>query len=98
MQQEAQKQESGDSGKVTFGGEVEGCSSATGSVAPVDCALAVAVLVVVQHAICVLAGVPKLSKSQLRHSCVYVLPCELPTCKQTALSFTFGKRTKRKVR
>ena len=44
----------------TLGGEVEGRRRAAGRVAPVDGALPVAVLVVVQHAVLVLARVPVL--------------------------------------
>ena len=43
-----------------FGGEVEGCRGAAGGVTPVDGALPVSVLVVVQHAVLVLARVPVL--------------------------------------
>lgn len=49
-------------GLGTFGGEVKGCSSAACLVTPVDCALAMGILVVVQHTICVIAGVPVLPK------------------------------------
>ena len=44
----------------TFGGEVEGCSCASSGVGPVHSPLPVRVLVVIQHAILVLARVPVL--------------------------------------
>ena len=47
-------------GLRTFGGEVEGRRRAASRVAPVDGALPVAVLVVVQHAVLVVARVPVL--------------------------------------
>ena len=64
----------------TFGGEVKGCRSAASLVTPVDSALSVSVLVVVEHAIGVLAGVPVLSKGHERHSAIDVLPYCFTSC------------------
>ena len=67
-----------------FGSKVKGCSSATGPITPVDCSLTVAVLVVIQHSVCVLTSVPELAESQLRHCCVYVFLGEFSACEQAA--------------
>lgn len=64
----------------TFGGEVKGCRSAASLVTPVDSALSVSVLVVVEHAIGVLTGVPVLSKGHERHSAIDVLPHCFTSC------------------
>ncbi len=64
----------------TFGGEVKGCRSAASLVTPVDSALSVSVLVVVEHAISVLTGVPVLSKGHERHSAIDVLPHYFTSC------------------
>ena len=47
----------------TFGGEVKGGCSASGAITPVDSALSMAVLVVVQDAVCIIARVPEFPES-----------------------------------
>ncbi len=64
----------------TFGGEIKGCRSAASLVTPVDSALSVSILVVVEHAISVLTGVPILSKGHKRHSAIDVLPHCFTSC------------------
>ena len=64
----------------TFSGEVKGCSSAACLVAPVDCPLPMGILVVVQHAISVVAGVPVLTKGHCGHSAIDVLPHCFTSC------------------
>lgn len=64
----------------TLGCEVEGSGGAPGPVTPVDSALPVRILVVVEHAICVLTGVPVLPKCQLWHRCIQVLLHKLAAC------------------
>ena len=70
----------GSEGQLTLGGEVEGRGGAAGAVSPVDGALPVRVLVVVEHTVGVLAGVPVLAKRQLRHRGIHVFFCELTAC------------------
>mmetsp|Transcript_16293 Transcript_16293/g.45393 ORF Transcript_16293/g.45393 Transcript_16293/m.45393 type:complete len:358 (+) Transcript_16293:322-1395(+) len=56
-----------------LGGEIKGCGGAAGAVDPVDCALPVGVLVILQHAAVVGARVPVLTKRKLWHRCVDIL-------------------------
>ena len=64
----------------TFGGEVKGCRCASSLVTPVNGPLAVGVLVVVQHAVAILTGVPVLPKGHQGHRAVDVLPHCLASC------------------
>ena len=64
----------------TFGGEVKGRRCAPCLVTPVDGALAVGVLVVVEHAVSVLTGVPVLPKGHQGNRAVDVLPHRLASC------------------
>ena len=64
----------------TFGSEVKSCCSAACLVTPVDCALAVGVLIVVQHAVGILTGVPVLTKGHQGNCAVDVLPDCLTSC------------------
>ena len=73
-------------GQGTFGGEVKGCSSAACLVTPVDRALTVGVLVIVEHAVSVLTGVPVLAKGHQGNSAVDVLPYCLTSCIPTEVS------------
>ena len=58
---------------ITFSGEIKSCCCASSPVAPVHCPLPVAVLIVVEYTVGVLASVPELSKGHFRHSGVDVL-------------------------
>ena len=66
--------------RKTFCGEVKGCRGASRPVTPVDGALPVRILVVVQDAIRVLAGIPKLPKGQLGHCGIQILLHKFATC------------------
>mmetsp|Transcript_14531 Transcript_14531/g.31118 ORF Transcript_14531/g.31118 Transcript_14531/m.31118 type:complete len:484 (+) Transcript_14531:579-2030(+) len=61
-----------------LGGEVKGGGGAAGGVAPVHRALTVGVLVVGQHTVRVVAGVPELAHREARHGRVHVLLRVLP--------------------
>ena len=65
----------------TFCGEVKGCRGASRPVTPVDSALPMRILVVVQDAIRVLAGVPILPKGQLGHCGIQILLHKFATYK-----------------
>lgn len=64
----------------TFGGEVKGCSSAACLVTPVHSPLPVGILVVVEHAVSVVAGVPVLTKGHGGDSAIDVLPHSFTSC------------------
>ena len=64
----------------TLSGEVKGCSSAACLVTPVDSSLPMGILVVVEHAIRVLAGVPVLAEGHCRDSAIDVLPHRFTSC------------------
>ena len=70
----------------TFGGEVESGGRASCAIAPIDCALAVAVLVVIQDPVCVFARVPELPERHLRHCGINVLLGEFPACRRASKS------------
>lgn len=58
----------------TFGGEVKGSCGAASLVAPVDSALPMGVLIIVQHAVRILTGVPELPKGHQGHCGIDVVP------------------------
>mmetsp|Transcript_9610 Transcript_9610/g.18033 ORF Transcript_9610/g.18033 Transcript_9610/m.18033 type:complete len:681 (-) Transcript_9610:92-2134(-) len=64
--------------EYSLGGEVKCGGRSARLVAPVDGALPVLVLIVVQHTLRVVARVPELSDGELRHGAVDVRPGEFP--------------------
>lgn len=65
----------------TFSGEIKSCRCASSPITPVDCALPMRVLIVVEDAVCVLTGVPILAKGKLWNCSIQVLLYKLAACK-----------------